>query len=846
MRIRTRIRTGPLLILIFCLSGASALAFQVLWKRQLTLLLGGSAIAVSTILATFMGGLGLGGWLGGRLADRVKQPLRYYALAELLIGLSALATPFLLSVSGSVYLGLYDAFGGDRTWVTMSRAFSAGIILLVPTTLMGATLPFMARFYIRRIDTLGRGLGSLYGINIFGGVLGAALTGYYVILAVGVWNTFLLAVAVSLVASLAAFALSFVRVEPGDSGAQQVPAAADASSGRTGLAVGSTVRLDPPAPGPAGPSLLLPLTLVAFFISGFTGLAYEVLWTRALQFAIGSSVFAFTTVLVVFLLGLFLGSVLAGRIADRLESPLGFVGWVQLLGGATMVAAFFFVDNLPHLTKIVVDQLGAGNVFADAVTKIVPTAAVLIVPTVLLGFSFPILMKIRADHLSTLGRRLGVAYAINTAGAILGSLLAGYLLLPAIGLTKSIYAIALLNVLMAMALFASAARFSQRRLLVPATGVAAVALVTGIVLVDPRPLVENLAVVQEGETETLYYEEGHTATVAVLREETETGSFKNLQLYINLLGASVTDWRYHHQQYYTMLAILPTALHPDPRHVFVAGLASGVTTGAAALDERTEKVTCVEISPEVIRAAPFFDEFNFSVCENPRVRILADDARAYLATTQESYDLLISDCFLSAVTGTAALYSKEYFELCRSRLAPGGYMSIGVGGLGGSDRTVARTFCEVFPYVATFFLREGSWYNRTFLLGANEPFALEEDAMNAALAQPTLRAEMERYGIGSLRELKSAYFCDREPLLSIIEDSEVCTDDLPVIDFRAVAWAEGFVIGLPHEARRGLRWLIRTGECPMPFPMAEAAIVRDAGPGTSGAQNSHSDADTDE
>jgi len=474
-----------------------------------------------------------------------------------------------------------------------------------------------------------------------------------------------------------------------------------------------------------------------------------------------------------------------------------------------------------------VDHLGAGNVLADAFTKIIPTSAALLLPTIILGFTFPFLMKSTARRLEALGRRLGDAYAVNTVGAILGSLAAGYLLLPAVGMVKGMLLVALVNVLMALALFLGSEQGRSRRILVPVSAIAGALLLIGVFVLNPRPLIESLPVVKNRSAEILSYEEGHTATVTVVKETTRKDGFKNLSLYINLLGASVTDNKYFHQQYYTVLSILPAALHPDPKRVFVAGHASGVTTGAAAVDQRTEKVTCVEISPEVIRAAELFAEYNFNVAEDPRVEILADDARAYLATTEDRYDLLITDCFISAVTGTAALYSREYFELCRSRLASGGYTSIGVGNLTGTGRTVAMTFCDVFPHVAVFRMPRGSWYNYVFLLGANEPFAFEAEAMDEAYAQPALLTELERYGLGRSGVLTGGYVCDSGPLVELLEGTQICTDDLPVIDFQAVAWAEGFVANLQPAAQRGIGWLRRKEGGPMPFPWADDARPRD-------------------
>lgn len=806
----------PALVVVFTLSGASALAYQVLWTRQLAFVLGGSAVAISTILAVFFAGLGLGSFFGGRLADRLRNPLAAYGVAELIIAGAALATPFLLSASGSVYLGLYRVLGDSPALVLLGRALATAVILIVPTTMMGATLPLVSRFYVRRVDHLGRGLGLLYGVNTLGGMIGAGIVGYYTVLEFGVRHSFYLAVAANVVAAITALVLSRGRGLPAAKGADGPADDDGTASDRAPVPVPSA---DAASSGPADQDGLLRLASLGFFVSGFTSIAYEVLWTRALNFAIGNSVYAFTTILVVFLAGLVPGAFLAGRLADRSRHPFRALAVVQLLTAAAVLILFSQAGRLPAFSVYLFEKIGAGTLASDVLTKVLPAAVALFLPALIIGLTFPFILKVVTDRLDRLGRRVGSFYAINTVGGILGSIVAGFVLLPLIGLTRGIILVAAINALMGGIFLTRAESPRLRRLGLPL----GVGLLLGLgitaALIQPVPFIRHTSHGRGEDVRLLYHEEGHTATVAVT-ETTEKGATSRT-LWINLLGASVTDEAYKHQQYYTLISLYPVALHPAPRNVFVAGLASGVTTGAAILDDRTAAVTCVEISPEVIRAAYLFEEYNFEVMSQPKATILADDARAYLETTEQRFDVLVTDVFISAVTGTSALYSKEYFELCRRRLAPGGLMSVGGGALRATDQTVARTFVEVFPYVALFSVENRAAYNRTFLIGSNEPFRFSRSSIEAAYAQPEVAAEWTRYGMPRPADLISSYVCDREMLLEYLQKTPMCTDDQPIIDFVSVAWAEGFVSRPSVTRTPGVQMLLQKTGGTRDIPMLE-------------------------
>lgn len=796
-------RFAPLLVFIFCLSGASALAYEVLWTRQLTLVLGGSALAVSTVLATFMGGLGFGSFIGGRFADRLRRPLLLYASVEAVIALFALSTPVLLSASGTIFLGLYRVFAGSPVLVTASRVLAAAVLLFIPSTFMGATLPLVARFFIRRIDRLGRGLGLLYGVNTLGGVIGSAFVGYYGILTFGVRASTYLAVAVNFAAVLGALIVS--SRSAGLVVASKAKRAAEAA------------RRDRAAGTDAGFRWVV---MLGFGVSGFTAIGYEVLWTRALSFAIGSSVFAFTTVLAVFLTGLFIGAFVAGVLADKSRRPMRTLGFIQVMTGLLTLITFSQARNLPNLSQTLVEGLGAATLTGNIASKIVPAAAGLLLPTIVIGLTFPFILKVATERLEILGTRIGTCYAVNTIGSILGSLLAGFVLLPFLGVDRGVYILILCNLIMAHIFFQHARESAFTKTALRIVRVGFIVLLAFTILIKPKPYLLSTRSMRSQQREIIYHEEGQSATVSVVRNNDMTGREWGRSLYINLLWASDVNRSYDNRQYYAGLSLVPTALHSNPARVFVAGLASGATTGAAALDERTEKVTCVEISPEVVHAASYFAGYNYNAMRNDRIEVLRDDARAYLETTDETYDVIVTDCFISAITGTAALYSKEYFELCSRRLAPGGLMSVGAGFLMGTDRAIARTFIEAFPHVAVFAVETGNIsHNAVFLIGANEPASFSAESIERAFAQPVLRRELTNYAIPTADKLIESYLCSGQEILPYLTDTEICTDDRPTIDFLAVAWVEGFA---PEFVRVGKEdvWHIRDemgGRRPFPF-----------------------------
>ncbi len=817
---RTSGRSGVAFALaaIFCISGASGLAYEVLWTRQMSFVLGGSALAVSTVLAVFMGGLGLGSFLGGRIADRTRRPLHLYAVCQVLIALFGLMTPTLLSASGSVYLELHRLLGATPLLSTIARAIAASLIMLVPTTLMGATLPFVVRFFVRRVDRLGRGLGLLYGVNTMGGVIGAGYMGYYSVLQHGVQHSIVIASAGNFLAGVGALLIALL------------------ARGREYDAVPPEARAAeppgvPPRPASAAPAVawsddrsIVRLLYIAFAVSGFTSFAYQVLWTRMLNFAIGNSVYAFTTILVVVLTGLFIGAFVSGPLADRTKRPFLLLGTIQLLVVAAAVATYLTAPMLPGFTTTLVARFGAGTHLSDAVTKVIPAAILLLMPCFFLGLTFPLALKVAIGRLERLGDRLGRCYAINTIGAIVGSLVAGYVLLSTLGLERSIFIIISANSILAFLFLRRAERMARPLTAVAALGATAVLLVAFVL--EPMPFIQHTSLMKGGNRRIVYHEEGRTANVAVTEMLDRQGRVVMTEMFINLLGASACDREYRSQQYFNMISLLPTALHPAPEKVFVVGVASGVTSGASLLDERTKRKVSVEISPEVIRAAHYFEEYNYGVMRNPRAEIIADDARIWLTTTEERFDIIVTDAFLSAVTGTCNLYSLDYFILCSRRLAPGGLMSVGVGSLQGTDRTVARTFLEAFPYVACFVVESKAAYNRTFLIGANEPFAIDRAWIDAVYAQPQVQRELARYGMPDPEALIGSYLCDRETLLPLLEGTTICTDDLPVIDFQAISWAEGFS-NKPVAAGMRLDEIVTTiGR--QPFPFSGTVAVEDA------------------
>ncbi|ABC80983.1 fused MFS/spermidine synthase [Anaeromyxobacter dehalogenans] len=746
---------------LFFVSGAAGLVYQVAWSRLLNEIFGVTAHAVTAVLATFLGGLALGSWMLGRAADRCRDPLRLYALLELGVAATALAGTAAVRALDPVHLWAASRLAPDSVALLLVRAGLAAVVVLPPTVLMGGTLPAITRALVRRIGHLGRELSFVYALNTAGAVAGSVAAGFALIRALGVHGTLWAAAAANVAVGLGALALSRAR---GGSGASPPAAAAPARS---------------PAPA-AGPEAGAGWILAVMALSGVSSLALEVIWTRMLVLVVGTSTYAFVTMLTAFLVGIALGSFVARAFVDRVRSPRRAFGWVQAgiaastlatlpLMGALMGGAQRWVDGL----ELRWEALLAG--------RFALSFLVMIVPTTLIGMTFPLAARIWARTLDTLGGRLGQLYGANTLGNIAGAVLGGFVVLPAVGMQRGVALMAVLN-LVGAAWALLPAREDHRRpaVLLRAAPVSAGLWACALLVALWRPAPFGSA--EEGPDDpVLFYREGLVSTVKVI-QRADDGRQRVMLVDGVRIGQS-SDGVDRKQQ---VLAHFPILLRDrPPARVLTIGLGTGILAGEVARHPGVERVDVVELSPSVIEGARLFDRFNGAVLDDPRVRVVNDDGVAFLRRSTERYDAIVSDGkSRSGHAGNAQFYSDDYYRSARAHLAPGGVMMQWVPlDVPAADlRVILRTFEGAFPDTYVWIAQSSC-----FLVGLDRPLALDLAKVQRVLDAPESE-DLRRHGWRTAAEVVALLAADRETLAPwLAQEDAVNTLERPILEFYAPA-----------------------------------------------------------
>jgi spermidine synthase len=771
----------PLLLALFFASGVSALVYEVVWIRILSLTLSITVYALTTVLCAFMAGLAVGAGLGSRIADRVRHPLRAFGIAELGIAASGLAVPALLFGLGPAYLWLHDALGGDGPAFFAGRFLLAFAILLVPATLMGVTLPLLSRAFVDRLDLVGNRAGLLYGINTLGAVVGCILAGFVFVPQLGLQTSSALAASLNLLVGFGAFALAGrFAVEP---------ARREAGSGT-------------PLSGQAR------LAALAFGVSGFTAMGYEVLWSRALIHFTHNSTYAYTAMLATFLTGISLGSALCSRFADKARLPLLGLGLVQLAVGVSVIAALRIYMNFETLVPALGERIGGLGSWSHVVALIFSEAALtMLATTLLLGCMFPFVARAVVDSLDVVGRRIGTAYVVNTLGSIAGAALVGFVVLPALGVRGAFLALVLVNLALGAVLALASA---PRRISLPLAGLAVTAAVAAFLLIPARvfeqPFLDRFGILR------LYREE---VTDTVMVTEAEDGS--RMIRYADGRGTAGTITLPEDRTY----AHIPMLLHPNPKRVLQIGFGVGHTLSSVA-QYPVESVTCVELSPGVLEAAPFFSETNRDVLADPRVGLVINDGRNFLTTSRERYDVIRLDPPELHTAGVVNLYTREFYELARDHLAEGGVFSIWVNNVMTPEDALwmlVRTIQDVFPYVSVW---HGPAMFSWVINGSLEPHAPDLRMLEARFADPAVRADLATIPIRDPYHFLSHFVGSGEQLAPMWQGHPLVEDDHTRLDFSVPRSRESY-FGVANYNTGG--WLIQQMEPGAVHDVAFAAFV---------------------
>ncbi len=741
----------PVLLLLFFASGAAGLVYQVLWTRQLGLVFGVTVYAASTVWASYMAGLALGSYVAGRIGDRARRPLFWFALAETGIGLSALATPVVLEWLQTVYPAVFRAAPDSLAIVTFVRLSASLAVLVVPTSLMGATLPLVVKSALVRGGDFGSRVSLLYGTNTAGAIAGTLLAGLYLIPEFGLSRSFVTAAAVNVgvgaLAALAALAIGPARPAPSEPRTAAAPSAGAASADEASPAVRR-------------------LVLIVFAVSGFATLALEVVWFRVIVLLVRPTVYGFAVLLATVLFGIAVGSWAVTPLMRRRRGWVATLAALELAMAFAVLYSFVFLTHVPALARWA--EPFVSRLFPAYLAYPIVAAVPAILPAALLmGLAFPVGLRVYAGaDTATSGHaagRIGTFYAWNVCGAILGSLAAGFVMLPALGSRASLIAVAAIILVSGLALLVTRPG-RVARLAVPAVLIVAFAAAS-LRVADPFVEVNR---VRYPDRTIVWHEEAVQGTVAVQR-----GPGRELGLYLegNHQASDTPSMVYVHRR----IAHLPLVLHRDPATALVVGLGGGATAGAAAIHHGVD-VDVVELSGAVARAARYFEAVNHQVLDRPNVRLRVDDGRNYLLTTDRRYDVVTADLILPIYAGSNNVYSAGYFSLVRRALRPGGLALQWVAGTEAEYKIIMRTFLSVFPHATL-------WVDGSLMVGSTEPLRLSEADFARKAAMPGNAQALAELGIADFEALKKAYVAGPDEMRAFVGDGPILTDDRPLIEY---------------------------------------------------------------
>jgi len=745
-------RTGQnVIFLLFLCSGVSGLIYEVVWTRLLTVVLGNTVFAVSAVLTVYMGGLALGSFCAGRIIDRRTDPLRVYALLEIAIGAFGFCSSLLLIQTGPAYVWLHRTLGEYPALLHVMRYVFSFVLLGLPTTLMGATLPVLSRFAVDRQSVVGLKVGTLYAINTLGAAAGCYAAGFILIGNVGIHLTILSASVLSIIVGLVAWSCDR-RL----SVAAPLPSAAPADGNGE-----ETPR-----------SALRWLILGAFALSGLTALSYEVIWTRILILFLSNTVYAFAAMLTTFLAGVGLGSLVFSSFVDRrkllvlglglMEAAIGFYALLSIYVFGHAEALLAFGQNFP-------EWKGTGAGFTKAL-------ALMLVPTFLFGGTFPIAARICSSSFARIGARVGELYSWNTVGAIVGAAATGFVLMPLLGLQGSLLTMLCLNLLVGIALCGAEPGLTRkdRSLLVCCL----VALTVLGMAKSPRDVFRYMQETWVPSEKLVYYREDPAGTVCVRQIGRER------KMYVDGLDVAGTEPIYLGSSKF--LGHVPMLIHRNPKRAFVLGFGAGGTSHAISTYPSVVRIDAAEICRSVTRAARLFPEVHHGVLSNPKLRLMVNDGRHFLLTTSHKYDVISVDLSLPASAGAASLYTREFYALCRQRLDDGGlivqWLPPGMMSLR-YLQVILRTAREVFPHVGLWSTR---FHEHLMMVASGAAPAIDYELCARRMTHPGVRRDLAEIGIRDPDTFLSYFIAAGEAVAGLAAggDRGLNTDDLPRLEYR--------------------------------------------------------------
>ena len=783
----------------FFLSGVAGLIFEVLWAKYLALYVGSTGMAQVIVLATFMGGLALGSEILGHLADRVKNPLKMYAFLEFGIGVYALLFDRIFLVGRAAFFQTVHIVGLSAGGLAAGKIAACVLSILLPTFLMGGTLPAMGRFMVRSLSGVGPFISRLYFLNSLGAVFGCLLAGFYLIRYFGLQFSMIAGASLNICAGLVALTV-FTRIQ------EQAAAPAPEET--------------PPENASPLPGWALPALLLCISLSGAVSMVYEVAWIRLLTLVLGSSTYSFSLMLATFILGLALGSLLLS-LRRKTSGYIAIFGVSELAVGLAILLSLPFYIKLPfwfnQLASSLVREPATFGLYQFCTFAL--CALVMIVPTILQGITLPAAIKAVTPDVCRLGRRIGFVYAINTVGTLAGSVIAGFVALPILGIKVTLELAVLLNVLIGLLVLATEYdNVRHQRLILGA--VLASLLVGGVYKFTMGPwdqhvlsagLYRNRQRIPDydsyrqkvgAQRDLIFYRDGIDATIAVADLR---GPEADRMLIINGKVDATSSKDMATQK---LMAHLPMLLHPNPERVLIVGVGSGSTIGSVIAFDSVKEVDVVELSKDVIEASRLFAPVNGEYWNDPRVKVYWEDAKTFLQITGKKYDVIISEPTNPWIAGIAGVFSKEYFQTCREHLAENGFFLQWIQSYELKDQTffmILETFTGTFPCYSLW----NSTQTDTVLLGSPQPYTPDISRMQSRVKQVSVRRDLQTMSIDNLLTLLSLQMADHASApYDIHWLGATHSDFFPALEYIA---PRDFYIGSPAAS---VKWLDDRNKAP--------------------------------
>jgi len=791
--INTASKIHVFILSCFFLSGLTGLVYEILWTRLIVIIIGSAPFAVSIILTVFMGGLGLGSYIAGKNVDRIKNPqhlIQLYGILEIVIGVYGLLLPVLLFVFKPLYAIVYNELFSHFIIYNLITFVGCSVLLILPVICMGATLPILSRYYITGISHVGSQLGKLYGLNTIGAALGSLLCGFWIINALGVQGSVIFAVIINVCIGIACV-LASKLVKP-------------VIDELKGIAVKNHRSLNVTVLEDAG--VLRYGALVIAAVSGFCAMSYEVIWTRLLGLIIGPTTYSFTIVLTTFIMGLALGSIFFGWMADKTKKTVTLLLFTQITAALFALGVSHILGNSQiFFAKLIL------NFKDDFVLLALLKSALLFIfmffPTFFLGAAFPLAAKIYTQSDSPVGKSVGYAYSINTIGAVTGSFCAGFILIPMMGKENSLSLIVAIQLLASM--FTGSLIYRKINRGIPEFVSLLLLVLIGLNLSFYYPhwdrkmlskgkyqrYEEFERLKKSGWLKTLfygteiladydiskliYYGDSIGGFTAVIKDFNIHG---NVKYYIYNSGkpdasSDVSDMRTQ-----TLSAHYPMLVHQNPGQVMVIGLASGITAGEI-LYYPIEHLDVIDINSQMVIASNFFISYNNNVLSNPKTELIIQDARAHVGLTRRRYDVIISEPSNPWMAGLSSLFTYEFFDLVRNRLTEDGVFAQWIHSYQmdwDNFALIGRTFAKVFPNSILVNLHPDVTYGDLLLVGFNG-----DKIFNKDIVEQNFRYAQQSKNLSPADYRSFIDLIVDEDLESLFGKGSINTDNHPKLEFSA-------------------------------------------------------------